>query len=366
YYAGTFHLINHAFFKACLFLGSGSVIHAVHTQEIGQMGGLWKKLPWTFGTWMVATLAIAGFPFTSGFFSKDAILLALTQGWDYELAGFGFLDPMNQTISASVRMLCMQGLVVGAFLTAAYMWRVTALTFFGKPREQERYDHAHESPILWVPLVVLAVMAIASGYIWANHLQPEQVSGFGYYPHYAAEALAESLNEAELAAYTLLKTRYDMWHTLLLFIAIPAGLGGLGVGFFFYNTAAGERVRGLVRGPGEKLFWVLKNKYFIDEIYWKTFVAGSNLLALFLAWWDREVVDGFVRAVGRYGLRLGDLSGWADREIVDGQFALGAAKAAYGMGKVMAKMQNGRVRVYLYQAVLTMAVLALVVAAVHG
>jgi NADH-quinone oxidoreductase subunit L len=114
------------------------------------------------------------------------------------------------------------------------------------------------------------------------------------------------------------------------------------------------------------VFHVWKNKYFIDEIYWATFVAGSLAVSRFLAWWDREVVDGLVNLVGRTGARLGDASGWADREIVDGGFVHGAANLAWGAGGVFSRMQGGRVRVYVYQAVAATAVLALVVAAVYG
>jgi len=354
YKAGMFHLITHAFFKACLFLGSGSVIHAVHTQEVGQMGGLWKKIPVTFWTWIIATLAIAGVPFTAGFFSKDAILLALAASED---------GPYHM-----LRMGCMVALVGGAFLTAAYMWRVTALTFFGEPRERERWEHAHESKVLTVPLLVLAVMAIGAGYAWhGRFLEPELLNGFGYVPgKWTQEALANSLSAEALAAYGVHSHHAHQWHTRLLFIAIPAGLGGLGLGAFLYMTAKGAEVRAKARVPLAPVFHVWRNKYFVDEVYWATFVAGSLALSRFLAWWDREVVDGLVNLVGRAGIRLGDASGWADREIVDGGFVHGAANLAWGAGGVFSRMQGGRVRVYVYQAAAATAVLALVVAAVYG
>jgi NADH-quinone oxidoreductase subunit L len=349
YQAGMFHLVTHAFFKACLFLGSGSVIHAVHTQEVGQMGGLRRKLPFTFATWLVATLAIAGVPFTAGFFSKDAILLALAT---------------SEGPYRAIRVGCMVALVAGAFLTAAYMWRVTALTFFGKPRDRERYDHAHESPILYVPLVVLAAMAIAAGYAWHHRfLEPEQLLGFGYMPgKWAASAVPEALREA----YEHHSHEVHAWHGRLMYIAIPAGLGGLALGAFLYMSAAGQAVRDRLRGPLAPVFTLWKNKYWIDEIYWATFVAGAIAASRAFAWWDRVVVDGIVNLVGRLGLRLGSASGWADREVVDAQFVHGAAGVAWGAGGLFSRMQGGRVRVYVYQAVFTTAILALVVAAAYG
>jgi NADH-quinone oxidoreductase subunit L len=353
YKAGMFHLVTHAFFKACLFLGSGSVIHAVHTQEVGQMGGLWRKLPVTFWTWIVATLAIAGFPFTAGFFSKDSILLALaTDDGPY----------------ARLRMACMVALVAGAFLTAAYMMRVTALTFFGKPREQERFDHAHESKVMTMPLVVLAFMALAAGYLWQDRfLAPEQVYGFGYVPgRWEASQLEGRLAPALMEAYEHHSHAVHRWHFLLNFIAIPAGVGGLLVGAFLYTTAKGGEIRAKLRVPLAPVFNVWRNKYWVDEIYWATFVAGSVAISRAFAWWDREVVDGIVNLVGRLGLRLGDAAGWTDREVVDAQFVHGAAGLAWGAGGLFSRMQGGRVRVYVFQAVLTTAVLALVIAAVYG
>jgi NADH-quinone oxidoreductase subunit L len=357
YKAGMFHLITHAFFKACLFLGSGAVIHAVHTQEIGQMGGLRKKIPFTWITWMVSTLAIAGFPLTSGFFSKDGILLALmaSEEGPYHLLRVGIMG----------------GLVVGAFLTAAYMWRVTALTFFGTPREQERYDHAHESKVLYVPLIVLAVMAIAAGYSWHHgFLEPENLYGFGYMPGKyegaALEALKSKMPEATFASFEHVSHESHHWHWPITIIATLSGLGGLAVGGFFYNTAAGERARAKLRVPLAPVFRVWKNKYWIDEFYWATVVAGAVAVSRALAWWDREVVDGIVNLAGRWGLRLGDASGWADREVVDAQFVHGAAGLAWGAGGLFSSMQGGRVRIYVFQAVFTTAVLALVVAAAFG
>jgi NADH-quinone oxidoreductase subunit L len=358
YQAGMFHLVTHAFFKACLFLGSGSVIHAVHTQEIGQMGGLWRKIPVTFWTWIIATAAIAGVPFTAGFFSKDAILLALATSEGHGLAHH-------------IRLGCMVLLLGGAFLTAAYMFRVTALTFFGKPREQERYDHAHESPVLYIPLVVLAVMAIAAGYFWQHRfLAPENLFphlGYlpGKYEGAALEAVKEGMAPAAFEAFEHQSHEFHVWHFRMLFLAIPAGLGGLLLGAFLYLTTKGEEVRAKLRVPLAPVFHVWKNKYWIDEIYWATFVAGAVAVSRALAWFDREAVDGLVNFVGRFGIRLGNASGWADREIVDAQFVHGAAGLAYGAGGLFSKMQNGRVRVYVFQALLTTGVLALVAAAVY-
>ncbi|HEY8665690.1 MAG TPA: NADH-quinone oxidoreductase subunit L, partial [Tepidisphaeraceae bacterium] len=155
---GLFHLITHAFFKALLFLGSGSVIHAAHhEQEMPQYGGLWRKIPVTAITFAIAVLAISGTPYiTSGFFSKDLILAN---------AGAFAASAHHHGLSKFYWLLFILPTVT-AYITAFYMTRCFTLTFLGKPRNQHLYDHAHESPVLWGPLVVLAVLAIVAGFDW--------------------------------------------------------------------------------------------------------------------------------------------------------------------------------------------------------
>src|ERR1700758_4444246 len=148
YSVGMFHLFTHAFFKALLFLGSGSVIYAMHhEQDIRKMGGLWRKIPFTYGVMVVGTLALTGFPFTAGYFSKDAIIeSAYASGNPFAL--YGFLMT-----------------VIAAGLTSFYSWRLILKTFFGEPHDQEHYEAAHESP-LWmlIPIGVLAVGSIFAGF----------------------------------------------------------------------------------------------------------------------------------------------------------------------------------------------------------
>ncbi|MDM7916233.1 MAG: proton-conducting transporter membrane subunit, partial [Candidatus Eisenbacteria bacterium] len=154
YTAGLFHLMTHAFFKALLFLGSGSVIHAVHTQEMPEMGGLRRKMPVTFGTFLIATLAISGVPGLSGFFSKDAILASALQ--------FGMENPGHLVVFLL--------LLATAGLTAFYMFRIVFLTFTGQPRDRHRFEHAHESPlVMTIPLVTLAVLSLGSA--WGGWFQ---------------------------------------------------------------------------------------------------------------------------------------------------------------------------------------------------
>jgi NADH-quinone oxidoreductase subunit L len=210
-----FHLTTHAFFKALLFLGAGSVIHALHhEQDIWKMGGLWKKTPITFATFMIGTLALAGVWPLSGFYSKDAILLL--------------------ALEHDKALFVMAALT--AFLTAYYMGRECFVVFFGKPRDHHAYDHAHESPlVMTAPLVFLAVLSIAGG--WGN-----------YIPHFLMpDAHAE---------------HHNAWKGFAL-LAIPA------VGFLL---SASIYLRPNVSDAPVKhalgWYWKLvENKYYFDEMY---------------------------------------------------------------------------------------------------
>src|SRR5690606_35470809 len=151
---GLFHLITHAFFKALLFLGSGSVIHAAHhEQELTQYGGLARKIPVTAITFLIGVLAIAGTPLLAGYYSKDMILAhAAALGYLAEGQGRGGLWWAFFVLP-----------VIVAYITAFYMMRCWMLTFWGKPRNREVYEHAHEYPVMYIPLIVLAVLSIIGG-----------------------------------------------------------------------------------------------------------------------------------------------------------------------------------------------------------
>ena len=167
YTAGLAHLTTHAAFKACLFLGSGSVIHAVHTQDIQEMGGLYKKMPITFLTFLVATLAIAGVPLFSGFYSKDMILAAALE--------------FAMRSGNSIHYVFFGGALLTAGMTAFYMFRMVILTFFGVPRDHHKHAHAHESPLnMTLPLVILAVLSFSIFFSsWFGELvvKPQSAAG---------------------------------------------------------------------------------------------------------------------------------------------------------------------------------------------
>ncbi|MGH9659868.1 MAG: proton-conducting transporter membrane subunit, partial [Bryobacteraceae bacterium] len=251
--AGIFHLVTHAFFKALLFLGAGSVIHALGgEQDLRHMGGLRKKIPWTFATLACAAVAIAGVPPFSGFHSKDAILLAAHHHapWMY-WAG-----------------------VITAGMTAFYVWRAMFLTFFGSPRGSH---HPHESPAVMIgPLAVLAALSLGGGYLdipkWLAPLFP----------------LSNEPHDFTLVA-----------------VSVAAGLAGIGLAALFYVVRPGlaDSVAGSLGG----LYKLVYNKYFVDEIYdaaaVRPLVDGSREIL-----WkgvDNAGIDGMVNGIGAAARSIG-------------------------------------------------------------
>ncbi len=354
YVAGLFHLTTHAIFKGCLFLGSGAVIHAMHhEQSMRQYGGLAKKMPWTATFYIMATLALCGvWPF-AGFFSKDMILgntleFSVRHGhWFLVIAGFGT-----------------------AFLTAFYMTRQIFLTFFGAPRNAHKFEHAHE--VAWqmlLPLVILGTLSLVCGWGgWFGKYNPkregiEQVRALaelGYQSPLVTAALAGASHEAEGEAAGELGDALAIEHTAMA-LSIVLALSGIGLGVLMYR----ERRNGKALLNPDKLaaafrpvYVLLWNKYYFDEIYNATLVAGTHLVARFSAAFDRAVIDGvvnFAGLLGKVGAFVVDL---ADRLIVDGLMVNGSANAAGFVGDKLSWAQTGRVRQYLLLMVLGLVALS--------
>ncbi len=323
--AGIFHLMTHAFFKALLFLGSGSVIHAMSgEQDIRKMGGLAKKLPITTATFLIATLAITGVPGFAGFFSKDDILYN------------AYVSPYGG------KFIWLLG-VLGAVLTAFYMTRLVMLTFYGKPRmDHHTAEHIHESPkTMTIPLLILAVLSAVGGYIgmpevfgvhnvFAQFLEPVFVSGF--------KMPAGSLSLE--------------W--ILMGISVLAAFLGIGVAYYFYavNTELPDR---LAESFKTAYTWLL-NKYYVDEFYLKYVVGGVMKLKDMLSLFDSGIIDGAVNGAAKLGRKLSDFDGAFDRIVVDGAVnAVG--DGVVSAGGVLRKLQTGLVQNYLIFAILGIAIL---------
>lgn len=303
--AGSFHLITNAFFKALLFLAAGAVIHSVGTNDMLKMGGLWRKMPITFATFMIGALSLMGIPPFAGFWSKDEILLESLRG--------GFFSPDKPEGVAQFVYIC---LAIAAFLTALYTGRQIFLTFFGKPRDQEAYDHAHEAPAsMWAPLAVLAAFTSFIGLWNAPFIQ----GFFGFVGEGGLVGLATKFEP----------TVFDALAANSVWISVGIAVTGLVFAYFIYGfrpVAAGQ-ADPLARIP---VIWsMLTNKYWLDEIYgYKINLDGTaraGLLIRFVGalssaayWFDRNVVDGLVNLVAFIGRIMARMWGWFDKNIIDG------------------------------------------------
>ena len=317
---GMFHLITHAFFKALLFMGAGSVIHGTHEeQDIRNMGGLRKAMPLTFATYAIGMLALSGFPlFFSGFWSKDAILESAHK-WHAGQGPFFML-------------------VFGALLTAFYMTRQVSYVFFGAYRG---HGHAHESPrVMTTPLAILAFFAIALG-----------VLGTPAWPWFRSfltdkPAVFEWAGFGEPGLIALMATS-----TLVVFL-------GLGLGWWFYgNKSPRPEERDALEKVSPTVWGWLHNRLYVDELYGVTLIAFYAWFARVADWLDRRVWGGIVAGVtSLFGL-WARFNRFLDNEWVNGGFDKGCEELSVG-GGLLARVQSGRVQTYLRLLALAVVVLA--------
>jgi NADH-quinone oxidoreductase subunit L len=279
YSAGVFHLYTHAFFKALLFLSAGSVMHALHdVLDIQRMGGLFKKLKWTGLFVLIGGLALAGIPPFAGFFSKDEILMATQE--------FPFVFWL---------------LVITAFLTAFYTFRMFFMVFLGKPRDHHLYEHAHESPpVMLIPMGILAIGSILAGFV-----------GLGGEKSLWAKILEETF---------VLPEHFHISHSSLpMLLGLSAGILGIALAYFMYVLSPNLPV--ILAKTFRPIYLVLYNRYWVDEIYNFIFVKGLNFISkwtLFLLV-DRILIDGIINAF---------------------------AWLSYGIGFLFTKLQTSSVRTY--------------------
>ncbi|MEO6488174.1 MAG: NADH-quinone oxidoreductase subunit L, partial [Thermoanaerobaculia bacterium] len=327
--AAIFHLMTHAFFKACLFLGAGSVIHGCGgEQDMRKMGGLRKYMPRTHWTMLVATIAIAGIPPLAGFFSKDEIL---ANAWSYS------------------KLIWIVGAIT-AGLTAFYMFRLYFMTFHGQYRgghlaakadghHAEAHD-PHESPLSMTGvLAILAVLATLGGFVgfpavlggshpttFQKWLEPVllPLGGHPFHFHTASHATE--------------------W--ALMFVSVLIAASGIFVAFRLYKRDEQWTTATLLAGRFATIHRLLENKYYVDEIYNATVIRGTLLLCRALWWFDRNIVDGLVNLTrhltvfgGGHGLNL------FDRFVVDG-LVNGVAWSAGRGSVVLRRMQSGLVQNY--------------------
>ncbi len=261
YNVAMFHLFTHAFFKALLFLGSGSVIHAFKDeQDINKMGGVWKKLPYTYALMIIGTLALTGFPFLSGFYSKDAIIeFAYLKGntTGYYAAGIGILT---------------------ALLTSIYSWRLIFKTFHGEYNNKEiKIEETHESPmVMLIPLFILSIGAIFAGVLFKGLFIGS--SGDNYF-------WAESIKFLEPLSTDHPPTWFLLLTPCLVTISIPIA---------YYLFVKNKEIPNGIVALNKPLYNFLVNKWYFDELYEVLFIKSSKRLGLFLwKFFDGTIIDGF-------------------------------------------------------------------------
>ncbi len=387
--AGFFHLVTHAVFKACLFLGAGSVIHAMHralhdlhdhetdAQDIHNMGGLFRRMPVTGWTYLVATLAITGLPLTAGFLSKDEIL-----------AGSMAYGGLQQGIALAIPWI---GLAV-TLLTALYMWRQVFLVFFGNPARPAVQEKIRESPyVMTVPLVALAVFCVwfwfgrnplSAEHGWflskwvktpASVVPPQTAPPFrpaGYVPppqEFASQPFGAAITPPQEGAHVW--ELPPMPHQVALErarvantgMAEGAALGSALAGFLFAFVLFVWRPSwsASLRRAFRPFYNASQRGWYLDAIYDFIVVDTVMLTARVTAWFDRRILDGFVNLAARATVLLAHITGWFDKYVIDGIVTLTGATVQF-LGLMARSVQTGRVQTYLAWVVAAV-VVALVV-----
>lgn len=333
--AGLFHMVTHAFFKACLFLSAGSVIHGCHhEQDMRKMGGLRKKMPITFAAMLICTLAIAGMPLFSGFYSKDRIIQSAIE------------STMTQFRGANA--FAIVALSLAAALTAFYMFRLIFMTFFGEPRDEHIHDHAHESPLpMTISLMVLAMFGLFVGKFW---LLDFDIMGHHtwFTDRITAASLYPGIELANLNQIPVSEHTSHVAHSWALGISLTVAGAGIFMAWWMYNRKKLDPAR--ITGALGEVYVAVEKKYYVDEFVNATVIKGTMVLARFQKWIDETVVDGFVLTIGRINKAFGFVNAWIDKNIVDG-IVNWVGALAQSFGSVLRLFQTGRVQQYLSFAV---------------
>jgi NADH-quinone oxidoreductase subunit L len=305
YIAAIFHVVTHAFFKACLFLGSGSVIHACGgEQDMRRMGGLKRHMPTTFWTFMVATVAIAGIPPLAGFVSKDAILAKVFEAGYTNLNDFG-----------RVYFLLWVLALAGAGLTAFYMFRLVFMTFYGDFRGGEEAEHhLHESPwTMTLPLQVLAVLSAVGGLLIGFPGVLFHLEGWSFIDRFMAPVVLQAHGDGHHEHAVSLGLEW-----LLVGLSVAVALAGIAVAYRFYRIDRSWSRPHYLASRFAFVYRLLLNKYWVDELYDATVVNGTIKLAEVLWEVDARVVDGAVNGTRHTTVGSSWLSGIFDLRVVDG------------------------------------------------
>lgn len=345
YMAGFFHLVTHAMFKASLFLGSGSVIYAMHhalhqvgshadAQDMRNMGGLRRYMPLTYITFLIATITLAGVPFTSGFLSKDAILggtlaFAINHPQHALLPIFGF---------------------AAALLTAFYMFRLIFRTFFGEFKSGSQAEsHLHESPrVMTIPLVTLAILCFFAIYSLPA-INPTTPSG-GWFAH----LFADPPRAYEVAIHSAHDDHvHHVAHNWAMIISILVAGTGIWIATmgYYWKKINPETWRNKLGIIHKGMF----HKWWFDELFDATAIKGTLLWSNALAWFDITIIDGIVNGIASITRVFSNINGWFDRNIIDGLVNLTAWIVGF-WGQFTRLFQGGLVQRYILYSLVVIGV----------
>ena len=323
--SGVFHLMTHAFFKACLFLGAGSVIHAMSgEQDIRKMGGLKNRIPRTYYTFLIASLAIAGVPGLSGFFSKDEIL------YRSFMSAYGFMGVWGYIVFFL--------LIVAALCTAFYMFRLVFITFYGSEVRagEEVVHHIHESPrSMTSVLIALSALSVIGGYVGLPEI-------FGV--HSGLEGFLSPVFEESSRILNVPSSHTAEW--IIMLLSVGAAVVGIYGAYRIYYINGYEGAKP-IRERIAPVHYIVENKYFVDEIYNLVVIDTVKIFSYLLSQFDKYVIDGIVNLAGRITVVFADLDGIIDKYIVDGLVNI-VAQGIKFIGERMRGLQTGRIQDYVY------------------
>lgn len=341
YTAAAFHLVTHAFFKALLFLGSGSVIHGmehgvfhsgehIDPQDMRQMGGLRTKMPRTFWSFLAGGLALSGFPLiTAGFWSKDEILSGAFLGSHFMVFAM---------------------LAAAALLTAFYTARQITLVFFGEPRSEAAKHASETKPVMTTPLLILAFFALTLGWVGI----PKEFPLLGSLsPAWFQTFIGQMVEGGEAQGHSLIP----------LFTSLVVSLGGLAAGWLVYRGVKTAAQQDPMHAKLGFFFKVFQNKYWVDEIYEVVFIRPAGWIAEKFSYQfvDLFLIDGALHGIGRLGNGLGRLFRFGfDLPVVNGA-GDGVAGGTKGLGGLLRRMQNGKIQHYMGLAVLFIVLITIIV-----
>ncbi len=323
--AGLLHLLTHAFFKALLFLGSGSVIHGCHhEQDMRKMGGLYPKMKTTALTMLVGVLAIAGTPLFSGWYSKDAML--------GEALGFVIAQPRH------LLLIVLPTLTAG--ITCFYMFRMWFMTFTGEAKDEHVQEHAHESPrIMTVPLIVLAAFSVFVAWGWP--LWDPEASALG---HTIGMSQPASVHADFGPVHALAHERLASYHLVAGLLALLAALLGFVFAYMMYYRRALDPAEVTQQFPG--VYRLLQNKWYFDDFYSAIVVRPALVVGSWFRRFDTQVIDGFIDGSARAAIRVANFHGRFDNGVVDGMVNL-VADTTYTVGVALRRIQTGFLRSYI-------------------